>query len=175
VSVSGRADDEWLGELITRYGRLIRSVVIRVCGPDGAARIEDDVEQAVITAIWQQIKREQTIEFPASYVYRCAVRETVRLVRRDHDRQTEPLTEDIAVHHDPEQALADKQIADGVERCIATLDEDRQVAVRGHLAGLTVDEIMEINAWPYQKARNLIARGMADLRQLVRKQGIHDD
>ena len=49
--------------------------------------------------------------------------------------------------------------------------KDRAKAVRLHLAGHAVDEIMQVHGWTYQKARNLIARGMSDLRDALRKGG----
>jgi hypothetical protein len=32
---------------------------------------------------------------------------------------------------------------------------------------------MEMYGWSYQKARNLVARGMADLREALARRGIH--
>jgi DNA-directed RNA polymerase specialized sigma24 family protein len=44
--------------------------------------------------------------------------------------------------------------------------------VRAHLQGLSVAEIMALYGWSYQKARNLIARRMADLRGALREKGV---
>lgn len=41
-----------------------------------------------------------------------------------------------------------------------------------HLAGFSAEEIMAMHGWPYQKARNLIARGMAELREKLRAEGV---
>jgi DNA-directed RNA polymerase specialized sigma24 family protein len=49
---------------------------------------------------------------------------------------------------------------------------DRARAVKAHLAGFSVEEIMALCGWPYQRARNLIARGMADLRLALRERGM---
>ena len=43
--------------------------------------MREDVEQEVISAIWRQVERDRTIEHPTSYIYRIAVRETVRAIR----------------------------------------------------------------------------------------------
>jgi RNA polymerase sigma factor (sigma-70 family) len=171
--VSPRPDvDRALRELVARYGKLIRSVVLRVSGRAVADRLGDDIEQTVVTALWQQLEREQTIEFPASYLYRCAVRETIRAVRREHVRETEPLSDELPGElPDPESLALGRERAEDVRRCLELLDEDRRLAVRGHLAGMSVSEIMEMNGWAYQKARNLIARGMADLRRRLEEDG----
>jgi len=46
--------------------------------------------------------------------------------------------------------------------------------VMAHLAGYEVKEIMAMFEWPYHKARNLIARGMADLRRKLDARGYRD-
>ena len=46
--------------------------------------------------------------------------------------------------------------------------------MRAHLMGFEVVEAMRMYGWPYQKARNLIARGIADLRASLRDKGLHD-
>ena len=59
-----------------------------------------------------------------------------------------------------------------LHREIESLSPDRRKAVRAHRAGFGVREIMELQYWPYHRARNLIARGMADLRRGLRKRGV---
>ena len=70
---------------------------------------------------------------------------------------------------------------DGVQRgeqraalraSLESLPPDRARAVRAHLAGFSVQEVMALCGWPYQRARNLIARGMADLRDALRERGV---
>ena len=40
--------------------------------------------------------------------------------------------------------------------------------------GFDVREIMTMYGWSYQMARNLIARGMGELRRSLRAKGIHE-
>jgi hypothetical protein len=44
--------------------------------------------------------------------------------------------------------------------------------VQGYLAGFSVPELMTMYGWSYERARNLSARGMADLRARLRMRGI---
>jgi len=67
-----------------------------------------------------------------------------------------------------------RRIGTEIMNAIATLEPKRGQAVRAHLAGFSVHEIMEMQGWTYNTARNLIARGMADLRGALRKRGIHE-
>ena len=166
-----------LEELVRRYGRLIQRIVARVGGRD-AALVSEDIEQTVVLGIWQQLKREQTIEHPASYVYRAAVRETIRTLERERARRAAPeglLDREGApsIHVDPFVAVSAKEQGEAIEASIEQLAPDRRRAARAHLAGFEVAEIMSMYGWTYQKARNLIARGMADLRDALRNRGIH--
>jgi RNA polymerase sigma factor (sigma-70 family) len=166
-----------LEELVRQYGRLIQTVVARV-GGRGAALVGQDIEQAVVMGLWQQLKREQTIQHPASYVYRAAVRETIRTLQRERAqkaRSEEGSDPDGAPspQGDPFAALRAKEQGEAIEGSLEQLAPDRRRAARAHLAGFEVAEIMDMYGWTYQKARNLIARGMADLREALRSRGIH--
>jgi DNA-directed RNA polymerase specialized sigma24 family protein len=44
--------------------------------------------------------------------------------------------------------------------------------VRAHLGGWSVQEIMDLTGWSYQKTRNLVARGMTDLRAALVARGV---
>ena len=162
--------------LVRDYGRLIRHAIRRAAGTD-APRLGDDIEQLVLVSLWQQVAREQTIEHPASYVYRAAVRETVRAIRRDRAQAATA----VPVGEQAEQLMTGATQDDDVQRreqraalraSLETLPPDRARAVRAHLAGFSVQEVMALCGWPYQRARNLIARGMADLRVALRERGV---
>ena len=69
---SGRPKaDAQLTALVEAYASLIRRAVRRVSG-SRAPLIQDDVQQNVMLALWQQLERGQTIERPASYIFRAA-------------------------------------------------------------------------------------------------------
>jgi DNA-directed RNA polymerase specialized sigma24 family protein len=163
-------------DMVRQYGRLIAAVVARVGGAR-TSLVRDDIHQQVLIGLWRQVEREQTIEHPASYLYRAAVRETVRALRREAAREAEPL-EDVACPRaqgsdDPYQAMAAREQASCLEAGLLALAPDRGRAVRGHLQGFDVTEIMRHHGWTYQKTRNLIARGMADLRRALIEKGLH--
>lgn len=165
------APDE-LAAQIAKYADLIRAAVARVAGrtdPD----LGDEIVQRVTIALWKRGDRgEQTIENPASYLYRCAVRETIRELRRVVADDPTPLAEvPAAGSADPEAALRARDIALATEAAIVAMHPERALAVRAHLFGLTVEEIMAAHGWSYHKARNLIARGTADLRAALRDKG----
>lgn len=162
------------GDLVARYAKLIRSAAARVLGRRDAD-LGDDVIQQVSEALWKQIQGEQNIDHPASYIYRCAVRETVRLLRRELAQGHVPLdaaAEQPSRETSPEDAARARELATMTERVLASMAGERAAAVRAHLAGFAVEDVMRMHGWPYHKARNLISRGLADLRAGLRDQGI---
>lgn len=151
-------------ELVARHTRLIRSAIRRVAGSRADA-IGDDVVQCVTIALWRRIRDGGEISHPASYLYRCVVRETARELARLRDPIRAPIAPELVdAAPGPEHDLRGRQLGDRVARCLDQLPADRARAVRAHLAELAIPEIMALHAWPYHKTRSLVARGLADLR-----------
>jgi RNA polymerase sigma factor (sigma-70 family) len=163
--------------LVPRYARLITAAVMRV-GGRAALMHREDIEQQVLVDIWRHLEREQNIVHPSSYIYKAAVRETVRHLRRERARAADPLEAEGASQDDagagPFAVAASQEKAAHIEASIRELSPDRQRAVRAHLMGFDVREIMTMYGWTYQRARNLIARGIGELRQSLRLKGIHE-
>jgi len=59
-----------------------------------------------------------------------------------------------------------------VHRALALLAEPRRAVVRMHLAGYERSEIAELLGWSEPKTRNLLYRGLADLRRILASWGI---
>lgn len=166
--------------LLHEYDRLIRGIVGRVGRRLGLARdgclSREDIEQEVRLDLWKQVARGQQIDFPASYIYRATLRETLRMVRRSTSREMVSLEVSGAADKlldavDPFHALAAKEQFREIILAVRCLAPDRQHAVRAHLTGFGFHEIMKLYGWSYQRTRNLISRGMADLRKSLNENG----
>lgn len=161
--------------LVAGFGRLVAHAVRQVAGGTAANDLAD-IEQDVLLALWKRVRAEQDIEHPASYVYKAAIREAVRAVARVRRRAEAPLPEAEAaasVHeNDGERLVVEREGREALRAALAALPTDRARAVRAHLAGWSVEEVMRLHGWSYQRARNLIARGMADLRLELRSRGM---
>lgn len=165
--------DEALAQLVREYGSLIREAVARVSRRKDSD-LGDEIVQRVTIAIWKQLGRAQTIEHPASYLYKCAVRETIRELRREIASEEEPervFAPDGDASRDPEHAARAGELARATDAACAAMHPERALAVRAHVLGFPVEEIMKLYGWSYQKARNLVARGMADLRRALGERG----
>ena len=160
--------------LVEGFGRLVAQAVRRVAGKTSGNDL-DDIQQDVMLALWKRLAREQSIEHPASYLYTAAVREAVRAVDRLRRRAEDPLGPaafGVRVEPDAERVVEEREQQAVLAAALDTLAPDRARAVRGHLAGLTVDEVMQLYGWSYQRTRNLVARGMADLKEALRTRGV---
>jgi len=172
VSTPKLARSRALEELVSSYSRLIRSAVSRVAGPLSDA-IADDIEQKVLIALWKAMPGEQMPDHPSSYLYRAAVRETVRTLRNRRTEETGFAENQRDPMPMPDQLAESNELGALIRRALATLSPDRRRAVKAHLMGFDVQEIMTMQSWPYNKARNLIVRGMADLRRELVRRGVH--
>jgi RNA polymerase sigma factor (sigma-70 family) len=163
-------------DLVRQYGRLIAAMVRRV-GRQAPRQVREDIQQRVLIALWKQLRRGQPIDHPTAYIYRTAVRETVRVLRQEAARAQEPIEADgpaglPAPQGDPHAALDRKEKLEGIRAAIEAIAPERRLAVWAHLSGFKVTEIMARYGWSYQKARNLVARGMADLRRILQENGL---
>jgi RNA polymerase sigma factor (sigma-70 family) len=162
-------DQAALESLVRRFSALVRAVASRI----GGGQVADDVEQQVFLNVWKQLQREQIIDNPASYIYRCAVRETIRLLQaeRRHQPAGDVLVEEAGVPSAVDVAAVREQ-RELLAEALKSLPIDRRRAVQGYLAGFSIPELMKMYGWSYERARNLSARGMADLRASLKTRGI---
>jgi RNA polymerase sigma factor (sigma-70 family) len=172
--MSGLPPDAQLEALVRQFSRLVRSVAGKVGGRAGA-QLADDVEQQVFLSIWKQLNREQIIENPGSYIYKCAVRETVRLLSRDRPAESElheAAGEVASSAPAPDASFESRDRARLVAEALRTLSLDRRRAAQAYLAGFSVQETMAMYGWSYDRARNLSFRGREDLKAALRERGI---
>jgi RNA polymerase sigma factor (sigma-70 family) len=165
-----------LEDFLARHKGLIQRVVRHV----GGRRVEllrEDIEQEVLISLWRRLGREQPLDLTPSYVYKAALRETVRSLRREGSRGGQSATfqgDWPGSANEPFADVSHRECVEALEKSLAELPDDRQRAARLHLQGFRVEEIMTMCGWPYQRARNLVARAMADLRVALRERGIRD-
>jgi RNA polymerase sigma factor (sigma-70 family) len=142
---------------------------------------QDEVMQEVRIRLWRaRGTSEQIDETNTSYVYRTASTAALDVIRRQRSRQADrhdALEEGgvallAAPQPDPHQALEGSELADRVSRAIDAIPATRRPAVRMHLAGYPREEIAALMGWSEAKTRNLLYRGLADLRERLAGEGV---
>ncbi|MGH9309605.1 MAG: RNA polymerase sigma factor, partial [Vicinamibacterales bacterium] len=141
------------------------------------------IKQDACIRLWRALASGREIPSLASYVYRIAATATIDAIRRVKARREEVLGPEngdqpnllsrlTASGASPERAAALAELAGRIERARRDLAPDRRRAVGLHLQGLTTSEIGRLLGWSEAKARNLVYRGLHDLRQRLRAEGI---
>jgi RNA polymerase sigma factor (sigma-70 family) len=141
----------------------------------------DEVMQEVRIRLWRaRPTTEQISTSSASYVYRTAVSAALDIARRRRARRTElsdPIDDQmgIAAVGGPLADAEGTELAEQVARAVDTIAPSRRPVVRMYLAGYPREEIAELMGWSEAKTRNLLYRGLADLRARLTEQGIRWD
>jgi RNA polymerase sigma factor (sigma-70 family) len=173
-----------LETLVTRFARLLHHVALRhgLASEDVA-----EVVQEVRVRVWRARPESETIaSLGTSYIYRTAMSAALEVVRRkrgsgpvttlaDTQDERSEVVPAGAVESDargPEQSLVRSELAHALSQALLELPDRRRTAVRLHLVGYSRDEIARMTGWSEAVARNLIYRGLAELRAGLERRGI---
>ena len=167
-----------LQALFARFAELFRRVGARyrLSGDD-----VDALLQEVRIRLWRSQPRSELIAvIGASYMYRTAMTAALTVIRRRRMKTSgadTPLSEYTessanATVETPEQRFAAEEVASEVERAVSSLPSSRAAVVRLYLSGYSREEIAELFGWTEGKTRNLLYRGLADLRAALNERGI---
>lgn len=164
-----------LESVLNRFGGVVRTVAARYRLSPGD---RDDLIQEVRVRLWRALDVERMESIPASYLYRTATSAALDLIRRRRTTREESL-DDIepsepglaATAARPDQRAQLSDLAVRIERAIDTIPASRRPVVRMYLAGYGSAEIGELMGWTEAKARNLLYRGLADLRRRLEEIG----
>jgi RNA polymerase sigma-70 factor (ECF subfamily) len=171
--------------VVDEYGKFLSNAIANLCPKDLGLQFSD-IEQDARVRLWRALEGEREIRDLASYIYRIAATATIDAVRRVKARREEQLRlaeEDdegggrvAQLTSDPEQSpdlQAERgQLVQKIRSALARLQENRRRAVGLHLEGMTSQEIADLLAWSEPKARNLVYRGLKDLRKELGAEGI---
>jgi RNA polymerase sigma-70 factor (ECF subfamily) len=166
-----------LERALMRFGALVGRVGAR----HGLANSEvDDLMQEVRIRMWKALGTSEKIQgAPASYVYRTAMSAAVDLLRARRARRAEVSSvapngseRDKATIDRPDRDLRRAELAEQIDGALNTLSENRRPVLRMFLAGYDRHEIARLLGWSEAKTRNLLYRGLEDLRTELRHRGL---
>jgi RNA polymerase sigma factor (sigma-70 family) len=141
----------------------------------------DEVMQEVRIRLWRaRASSEQISSSSASYVYRTAVSAALDIARRRRARKAElsdsidddATTTVVAAPGGPAEELEQSEVARQVAAAVDEIVESRRPVVRMYLAGYPREEIAELLGWSEAKTRNLLYRGLAELRARLTERGV---
>jgi RNA polymerase sigma-70 factor, ECF subfamily len=171
-----------LENLITRFRLLVRRAARRRGLSDA---VLDELCQDVRIRVWQALRTgEQISAAHASYVYRTALSAALDMVRRRRARREEQWVTwreegeagdaaELSVSTPGAEAGVNQQELEArVEHVVSSLPEPRDVVVRLYLAGYGRKDMAELLGWTEGKTRNLLHRGLVELRTKLQEGGI---
>lgn len=177
--------EERFNALLDEFGLLLRRAIIRHCPRDLGLQF-DDIEQEARLRLWRSLEREREITNHASYLYRIAATATIDAMRRAQARHEEQLhnVREEGVERDdavalpaplrdsPEHVAESHEVIQKVKAALARLPDARRRAVGMYLQGMSSQDIGDLLGWTEAKSRNLVYRGLKELRKLLRAEGI---
>jgi RNA polymerase sigma factor (sigma-70 family) len=166
-----------LEAVIARFRTMVRSVGAR----RGLSEADiDDLLQEVRLRLWRAGEAgKQLTELGSSYVYRTAMSATLDVLRWQRSRGAE-VTESLdersegvpAGPADPHAEVESSELVARIGAAVDTLPLARRAVVRMYLTGYSREEIAELLGWTEAKTRNLLYRGLDDLRRRLAEWGI---
>jgi len=169
--------------VINDFSSLIRSA-IRKTSPSVDQSQMDDIEQEVKIKIWKEIlKSEKKILNLGSYIWKvtytttCRIMKTLsteRKMRWSQDDGFLNIDEKIATERasSPNHHLENKELMEIVRESVDSLIESRRAVLKLFLIGMDQPEITEYFGWSEAKVRNLLSRGLEDLRNALQERGL---
>ena len=177
--------EERFNLVVEEFGVLLRRAIVRFCPRDKGLQF-DDIEQEARMRLWRALQDEREVTNYASYLYRIAATATIDAMRRvqaRHEEQLEILVEQrtdegemmllpAPVKDSPERLAESREAVDRVMSAVAKLPDAQRRAVGMYLQGMTSQDVADLMEWSEPKSRNLIYRGLKELRKSLREEGI---
>ena len=169
-----------LEQVVTRYARMVRGVGRERGLTEGEI---GELLQDVRIRLWRALGSDEKIAAaPCSYIYRTAETAALDLVRhrrmhreRSLDPQLAAGRSGIPVPPPPDSVLERRELGRRIREAVARIREPRHTAVVAYLAGYAHDEVALLYGWSEAKARNLVYRGLAEVRGILTRWGVGPD
>jgi len=172
-------DEEKIKEfeaIINRFSRFVKANIykfnIQKNGID-----PDDILQEVKIKIWKILEDEKKIKNYASYIRKIvnsSVIDQIRKLRREkgifiHEKHKWVSEQKRNYITDISHDINAKEI---ISQAVDSLIESRRKVVKLYLFNMTIEEIATFLKWSKDKTRNLLYRGLSDLKKRLREKGI---
>lgn len=138
----------------------------------------DELLQELRVRFWRA-RKDGLRDLSAGYVRRTAISAALDIIRRRRADRNVSIEDDLTgapplatLAAGPAELLDQSELVQRIARAVDGLAPPRRAAVRMYLNGYRREEIGELLRWSDAKTRNLLYRGLADLRTALLAQGI---
>lgn len=172
-------DEEKIKEfevIIRRFSRFVKANIqkfnVQKNGID-----PDDILQEVKIKIWKILEDEKRIKNYASYIRKIVDSSIIDQLRRSKREKGIFIQEKHKLVSEQKSNYLinisnDTNAKEIIGQAVDSLMESRRKAVKMFLLNMTIDEIAIYFKWTRDKTRNLLYRGLSDLKKMLREKGI---
>jgi RNA polymerase sigma factor (sigma-70 family) len=160
-------DDDALGSLYDRFGRVAYGLALRILRDE---RLAEDAVQEAFLAVWRQAasfrpERANARAWVLTFVHRRAV----DLVRREERRRTEPLEPEAEPATGSTAEAAElRRRREAVQHALAQLPEEQRRPIElAYYGGLSQSELAERLGEPLGTIKSRMFTGLKRLRELL--------
>jgi RNA polymerase sigma-70 factor (ECF subfamily) len=168
-------EDE-LKEILNKFSGLIR-IHINKFNPQRYGLDPEDIAQEIKIKIWRVLHHEKEIKNYPSYIKKIISSSVIDLLRKwkreegifmyEKSRKISDQKTDYPVEFDRLETLRET-----VAEAVDSLIESRRKVVKLFLLDMSIDEISAFYDWSNDKTRNLLYRGLADLKNILKNKDI---
>lgn len=167
--------DEFM-DIIEQFSQFIRVHILKFA-PQRKGIDPDDILQEVKIKIWNVLNDEKKIDNYASYIKKIvnsSVIDHLRKIRREERVLIKELNRKIEEKRSTynREKIESENFKNILGQSVDSLLESRRKVVKLYLLNMTLEEISEFFNWSTHKTRNLLYRGLKDLKKILHKNGI---
>jgi RNA polymerase sigma factor (sigma-70 family) len=168
--------DVELEALLGRFSAFIKMHLLKY-DPGRHGLDVDDLFQEVKIKLWKVLRNERKINNLAAYIRKIVDSTVIDQLRKAKRQET-------IYSHEKERKITEQrmhyafpiqqgsELKEIIARAVSGLIESRRKAVQLYLLNMSLEEIADFYSWSRDKTRNLLYRGLADLRAELRQHGI---
>jgi RNA polymerase sigma factor (sigma-70 family) len=168
-------EDE-LRSILEKFSGLIKFHIIKF-NPQKFGLDPDDISQEIKIKIWRLLHNEKNIKNHSSYIKKIVNSSVIDLLRKWKRDQGIILAEKQKKVSETKKGYPtvisfEENLRSTVAEAVDSLIESRRKVVRLHLMDMTIEEISAYFNWSTDKTRNLLYRGLVDLKNLLKNKDI---
>ncbi|MEA2006061.1 MAG: sigma-70 family RNA polymerase sigma factor [Acidobacteriota bacterium] len=163
-------------DIIKRFSRFIKANIQRFNLPKRGID-PDDIFQEVKIKIWKILNSEKEIKNYSSYIRKIVESSTIdhlRRLRKEEEvifqEKQKQISERKTLY--ARNPLSDAKMEETIGHTVESLLESRKKVVKLFLLDMSIEEIAISFGWSNDKTRNLLYRGLNDLKKKLKERGI---
>jgi len=163
--------------IIDRFSSFIKKNIHKF-NPQQNGIDPEDIFQEVKIRIWRILENEKKIDNLTSYIMKIVNSTVIDHIRKSR-RQGEIILAEKQKNISEKRRTYNKvtithesPLKDIIVRAVENLKDSRRKVVKLYLLNLTIEEIAALFGWSLHKTRNLLYRGLNDIKKEIKDQGV---